>query len=221
MEELGIVTLNCEIAKELPRIKDTTNLIRQYPECFQGIGKFDGQYHITVDPAVPPVVHPPRRVPFKMKEEIKQELSEMEQQGIITPVREDKPTAWVNSLVYHRKQSGKIRVCLDPKDLNKAILRDYHVTPTLEDILPLFKHAKYFSIVNAKSGYWNVELDEESSYLTTFNSPFGRYRFLRMPFGLKMSQDVFQSKIDQLMEGCVGDRHLLDCLACAGAQPPY
>ena len=72
LAEFGIVTLNCEIAKELPRIKDTTDLIRQYPECFQGIGKFDGQYHITVDPAVPPVVHPPQRVPFKMKEEIKQ-----------------------------------------------------------------------------------------------------------------------------------------------------
>ena len=73
LEEFGIVTFNCDIAKELPCIKDTADLIRQYPECFQGIGKFDGQYHITVDPAVPPVVHPPRRVPFKMKEEIKQE----------------------------------------------------------------------------------------------------------------------------------------------------
>ena len=95
LEEFRIVTLNCEITKELPRIKDTADLIRQYPECFQGIGKFDGQYHITVDPAVPPVVHPPRRVPFKIKEEIKQELSEIEQQGIITPVREGEPTAWV------------------------------------------------------------------------------------------------------------------------------
>ena len=120
------------------------------------------------------------------------------------------PMAWVNSLVYHRKPSGKIRVCLDPKDLNKAIMRDHHVTPTLEDILPLFKDAKYFSIVDANSGSWNVELDEESSYLTTFNSPFGRYRFLRMPFGLKISQDVFQSKIDQLMEGCVGTTGIAD-----------
>ena len=90
-----------------------------------------------------------------MKEEIKQELSEMEQQGIITPVQEGEPTAWVNSLVYHRKPSGKIRVCLDPEDLNKAILRDHHVTPTLEGILLLFKDAKYFSIGDAKSRYCN------------------------------------------------------------------
>ena len=91
-----------------------------------------------------------------------------------------------------------IRICLDPKDLNKAIRRDYHVTPTLEEILPKYNGAKYFSILDAKSGYWNVELDEPSSYLTTFNSPFGRYRFLRMPFGLRMAQDVFQHRIDQL-----------------------
>ena len=194
-EEFGIVTLSCKITKELSRIKETADLIRQYPEYFQGIGKFVGQYHVTVDPAVSPVVHPPRRVPFKMKEEIKQELLEMEQQGIITPVREGEPTAWVNSLVYHCKPSGKIRVCLDPKDLNKAILRDHHVTPTLEDILPLFKDAKYFSIVDAKSGYWNVELDEESSYLTTFNSPFGRIDSSGCPLASKCHKTFSKARL--------------------------
>ena len=60
------------------------------------------------------------------------------------------------------------------------------------------------SIVDAKcdAKYWNVFLDKESSYLTTLNSPFGRYRFNRMPFGLKMSQNIFQTKIDQTFEGC-------------------
>ena len=58
--------------------------------------------------------------------------------------------------------------------------------------------------MDTKCGYWNVNLDLESSYPTTFNSPFGRYRFLRMPFGLKMSQDVFQAKIDQTFQGCNG-----------------
>ena len=75
---------------------------------------------------------------------------------------------------------------------------------TLEEILPKLVGAKFFSIVDAKCGYWNVNLDLESSYLTTFNLPFGRYRFLGMPFGLKMSQDVFQAKIDQSFEGCSG-----------------
>ena len=116
----------------------------------------------------------------------------------------------MNSLVYRRKPNGQLRICLDPKDLNRAILRDHHAMPTLDEVLPKFAHAKFFSILDAKSGYWNVELDEQSSYLTTFNSPFGRYRFLRMPFGLKMAQDVLQSKIDQLMEGCPGTTGIAD-----------
>ena len=74
----------------------------------------------------------------------------------------------------------------------------------LGEILPKLHKAKFFSIVDAKCGYWNVVLDEESSYLATFNSPFGRYRFKRMPFGLNMSQDIFQAKIDQTFEGCRG-----------------
>jgi len=92
----------------------------------------------------------------------------------------------MNSLVYRRKLNGKLRICLDPKDLNKAIFREHQMIPTLEEILPKLSGAKYFSIVDAKCGYWNVVLDQESSYLTTFNSPFDRYRFLLMPFGLIM-----------------------------------
>ncbi len=76
--------------------------------------------------------------------------------------------------------------------------------PTLEEILRKLSGAKYPSIVDAKCGYWNVKLYQEPSYLTIFNSPFGRCRFLPMPFGLRMSQDVLQAKIDQTFEGCEG-----------------
>ena len=109
-----------------------------------------------------------------------------------------------------------MRLCLDPKDLNAAIQREHHVTPTLEEILPKLADAKVFSIVDAKCGYWNVVLDKESSYLTTFNSPFGRYRFKRMPFGLKMSQDVFQTKIDQTFDGCEGVVGIADDIVVFG-----
>ena len=126
----------------------------------------------------------------------------MASKGIIAKVKEGKPTAWVNSIWYRRKLNGKFRICIDPKDLNREIQREHHVIATLEEILWKLSGAKILSIIDAKCGYWNVQLDEESTYLTTFNSPFGRYRFLRMPFGLKMSQDIFQSKIDQTFEGC-------------------
>lgn len=127
----------------------------------------------------------------------------MESRGIITKIKEGKPTPWVNILVYRRKPNDKLRICLDPKGLNRAISREHHVITTrgtLKEILPKLSGAKYFFIVDTKCGYWNVVLNQESSYLTAFNSPLGRYRFLHMPFGLKISQDVFQAKIDETFE---------------------
>ena len=213
--KMKLITLNCAVEAKTP-IQGKEDLIRQYPACFDGIGKLQGAYHISVDPTVPPVVHPPRRVPISLKDDIQKELNEMTENGIIKKIEDGEPTAWVNSLVYRRKPNGELRICLDPKDLNRAILREHHVTPTLQEILPKLNGATVFSIVDAKCGYWNVQLDEQSSYLTTFNSPFGRYRFLRMPFGLKMSQDVFQRKIDQTYEGCEGVIGIADDIVVYG-----
>ena len=104
--------------------------MKRYPDCFDGVGKFQGQYHITVGPSVPLVVHTQRRVPLSLRDDIKDELDDMESQGIITKLKEGEPTAWVNSLVYRRKPNGKLRICLDPNDLNKPISREHHMIPT-------------------------------------------------------------------------------------------
>ena len=114
--------------KETFPIKDKQDLIAQYPECFNGIWKFQGEYHITLDPSVPPVVHPPRRVPFSLWDDIKNELDDMVKNSIITKIEEGEPTSWVKSLNYRQKQNGRLRLCLDPKDLNAAIQREHHVT---------------------------------------------------------------------------------------------
>ena len=126
----------------------------------------------------------------------------MEDLGVITKV--DGPTDWVNSLAFSRKANGGLRVCLDPKDLNRAIKRTYHKTPTLEEITNKLSGATHFSKLDARHGYWSIKLDEQSSYMTTFNSPIGRYRFLRLPFGLNISQDIFQQKMDEILAQCPG-----------------
>ncbi|XP_028404008.1 uncharacterized protein K02A2.6-like [Dendronephthya gigantea] len=95
-------------------------------------------------------------------------------------------------------------------------MRDHYPTPTLEEITPKLAGAKIFSKLDARNGYWNVKLDDESSYLTTFNTPNGRYRFLRMPFGLRMSQDVFQFKIDEVYRNCLGAAGIADDITVHG-----
>ncbi|XP_048257540.1 uncharacterized protein K02A2.6-like [Haliotis rufescens] len=214
--QLRVVTLNCEIKDSPPKQKvdGKEDLIRSYPDRFQGIGQFKKECHITVDPSVPPMIHAPRRCPIHLKDEIKAELDEMEKIKVIAKVTE--PTDWVSSLAYSRKASGKLRVCLDPKDLNTAIKRPHYKTPTLEEITHKFSGATVFSKLDARHGYWSVKLDEESSMLTTFNSPFGRYRFLRLPFGLNLSQDVFQKSMDMILEKCPGTVGIADDIAVFG-----
>ena len=104
---------------------------------------------------------------------------------------------WFNSFVYRRKKNEKLRLHLNTKDLNAAIQIEHHVALSLEEILLNLKDAKVFSIREKKCGYRNVVPGKESFNLTTF----GRYRFRRMPFSLKMSQEVFQAKMDQTFEG--------------------
>ena len=102
------------------------------------------------------------------------------------------PTEWVSSLTYPHKPNGSLCICLDPHNLNKAIIRQHYKAPTSEEISHKLSGATVFSKLDAKDGFWSIHLDTPSSYLTTFNKHKGQYRFLHMPFGLKMSQDVFQ-----------------------------
>ena len=126
----------------------------------------------------------------------------MEHMGVITHV--DQPMDWVSSITYVQKANGELRLCLDPHDLNKAICHDHHSTPIAEEVAHEFAPYHYFTKLDAHHRYWSIVLNQESSLPTTFNSPFGRYHFLHLPFGLVCSQDIFQKKMDQILGECQG-----------------
>ena len=126
----------------------------------------------------------------------------MEALGIITCI--DQPTDWVSSITYIQKAKSELHLCIDPCDLNRAICCDHHKMPTVEEVPHEFANSCYFTKLVTCHGYWSIVLDEESSFLTTFNSSFGRYHFLHLPFGLVCSQDIFQKKMDQFLEECPG-----------------
>ena len=126
----------------------------------------------------------------------------MVDQAIITPVTE--PTEWASSLTYPWKQDDSHCICLDPCDLNKAIIWEHYKAPTLDEITHKLSGTKVFSKLDAKDGFWSIHLDNRSSFLTTFNTHKGCYRFLHMPFGLKMSQDVFQMQMEQITNRLLG-----------------
>ena len=164
----------------------------EYAELFQGLGVFPGEYKIQLKEDAEPVVHHARRIATALYQPLKEKLLDMESRGVVEPV--DGPTDWVNSLVITEKKDGSLRFCLDPKDLNKAIKREQFQIPTFEEIVTRLGGKKVFSILDLRDSYWQVKLDEESSRLCTFNTPFGRYRFKRMPFGIKSASEILQKK---------------------------
>ena len=214
--ELKLVSMHTGInaIDHKQQVLSTADLVKTYPEQFDRIGEFEGEYHIVLDPNVRPVVHAPRRCPIHVHDELKQELDNMEAQGVLTKVTE--PTPWVSSMVLARKGNGHLRICLDPKDLNRAVQRCHYRTITTDEITHRLTGSRYFSKLDAKNGYWSIKLDEDSSLMTTFNSPFGRYRYLRMSFGLSMSQDVFQQRMDEILEGCPGVVGIADDIIVSG-----
>ena len=138
----------------------------------------------------------------------------MEALGVITHV--DQPTDWVSSITYVKKANSELHLCLDPCDFNRAICHDHHKIPTVEEVAHEFANLHYFTKLDACHGYWSIVLDEESSLLTTFNSPFGRYCFLCLPFGLVCSQDIFQKRMDQFLEECPGCIRIVDDITVHG-----
>ena len=133
----------------------------------------------------------------------------MEQLGVITKV--SAPTDWVASIVCSRNSNNELRICLDLMDLNRVIKDPHYKTPTLDEITHQLAGSRVFSKLDARH-----DLYETSSYLTTFNSPFGRYRFLRLPFGLNLSQDVFQERMDHIIERCLGTMDIADDVSIFG-----
>ena len=107
-------------------------------------------------------------------------------------------------------QQHQLQICLDPRDLNQAILRKHYPMPTIEDVLTRIPNAKVFSVLDATSGYWQIELDDESTELCTFNTPFGRYAFKRLPFGISSSQDIFQSVMTDIFSDIKGVEVIVD-----------
>lgn len=145
------------------------------------------------DPKAMPVIHGCRKIPLAVMDKLRDTLDDLLQADVIAQVTE--PTPWVNSLVItEKKDKKKLRVCLDPTDLNKAILRQHYSIPTTDEVLCKLAGKKIFTVLDEKDGYWQVKLDKESSLLCTFNTPWGRYRFKRPPFGIKSAGEVFQQR---------------------------
>ena len=126
----------------------------------------------------------------------------MIEMDVIKPVSE--PTQWCSGMVVVPKQNGKVRICVDLKPLNEAVIRERYTLPLFEDITARLAGSSVYSILDASSGYWQLALQEDSQLLTTFITPFGRYAFKRVPFGITSASEIYQRKMAEMLEGIDG-----------------
>ncbi|KAI5621586.1 hypothetical protein C0J50_18855 [Silurus asotus] len=176
---------------------------KEFPRLFSGLGKMDGEYSIVLKPgAIPFSISTPRRISLPLLPKVKDELRRMEHQGVISKVEE--PTEWCAPMVVVPKSTSKVRICTDLTELNKSVLREKHPLPSVESTLGQLAGAKVFSKLDANAGFWQIPLSKESSLLTTFITPFGRYCYNRLCFGISSAPEHFQKRMSRILEGLEG-----------------
>lgn len=166
-QQMNLITVQQENIQQV-----TTNTAglkekkEEFGDVFKGQGCMEGKLHLEIEMTVTPIINPPRRVPFAIKDKLKSELDRLE--GLQTIRKEEEPTNWVSSLFGVEKPNGTLRVCIDPVYLNQALKRSHY---PIEDVLPDLADVKVLSKADLKDDFMHVELDDESSLRTTFQTP--------------------------------------------------
>ena len=214
--QLGLLEVEIEPYEEVHSLESKfltrEQIMANYRDVFEGLGHI-GNTTIVTDPLVKPTQHSQRRVPIALRDKVKEKLEDLESKGIVEKVTI--PTEWISSMVVVTTPS-KIRICLDPQDLNKAVIRPKYQMPTLDELLPKLSKAKVFTTLDAKDGFYQVRLDEQSSLKTTFWAPFGRYKYLRLPFGINLAPEEFERKLHEKLEGLPGVAVIRDDILVMG-----
>ncbi|XP_054257475.1 uncharacterized protein K02A2.6-like [Macrosteles quadrilineatus] len=171
-----------------------------------------GEYKIEMkENAVPYAISTPRVVPIPLKTKVKEQLDDMLEKGVIVPV--EHATDWCAPMVVCAKKGGGVRIWVDLSKLNNSVKRRFYPIPKIELSLAEIAGAKYFSKIDANSGFWQLNLAEESQDYTTFITPFGRYKFRKLPFGITSAPEEFQRRMSKALEGAKNCLvHIDDCL---------
>lgn len=211
--DLEMITLNDIVAVHQVEPKPKP-VLERYADVFKGLGCVEGTYDIKLDKSVQPTIQPPHSIALSLLPRLKAKLEHLQRRQVISAVNE--PTDWVSNLVVREKANGTLRLCLNPPDLNKAIKREHYKPPSIEMISSKLHGMKVFSVVDMSDCYWHQKLTAKSSLLCTFNTPFGRMKFNRMPFGISCASDVAQKMVDRHFGDLPGVLPVHDDIVVAG-----
>ena len=216
-EELELLSIKRELLVD--SVSDVNRLaknaiLREHNDVFTGL-RYIGNYKTELTEGAVPKQDKPRTVSVALRDDLKKKLHEIEQKGHIAQV--DEPTDWMSSAVYVKKRNGQLRVCLDPRELNKHVKIPKLCLPTIDDVTSKLAKAQMFTVLDAKDGFLRVKLDKDSRKLTTFHTSFGRYKWHRMHFGICSAPEEFRRHVNEIIEGLEGVATIVDDLLVTGA----
>ena len=196
-----------------PRIR---NILDKYSTVFKGIGKLNNQkVKLHIRDNVKPVIQPQRRIPYHMRKQVSKELQKLVEQDIIEPVM-DQPTPWISPIVCTPKSDGGIRLCVDMREANQAIDRERHIMPTIQDFKAEVNGSQYFSKLDLKQAYHQLELEPESRFITTFSTHEGLFQYKRLNYGTSSAAETFQNTLEQNISDIRGAKNIADDILIHG-----
>ncbi|XP_061713508.1 uncharacterized protein K02A2.6-like [Cydia pomonella] len=185
------------------------NNISTFPK-FKGV-----KIQIPIDDKVKPVIQPYRRIPIPLEAKVNSKLTELLEADIIEEV--NGPSQWVSPMVPVLKENGDLRICIDMRRANEAIIRENHPLPTMDELLPHFRQAKFFSRLDIKNAFHQLEIDEDSRHITTFSTSKGLFRYKRLMFGVSCAPEMFQKVLEKMLLGCEGTANFIDDIIIYGS----
>ncbi|XP_064479163.1 uncharacterized protein K02A2.6-like [Ornithodoros turicata] len=208
---------NLDLIKVAYTVDKSQSPLVQFPSICSVVGKLKNfQVHLQIDKEVAPVAQPYRRVPFALRKKVEAELDRLLALDIIEVA--EGATPWVSPIVIVPKPRNpeEIRLCLDMRCANKAIVRERHVCPTVDDIITTLNGATTFTKLDLRNGYHQLELDPESRVITTFATHVGLFRYKRLMFGINTAAEIFQDAIRQTLSGIPSAINLSDDILVFG-----
>ena len=179
-------------------------------------GVIQGYQHrvtVSVNPTVCPVRQPLRRLPLAIREEVSARLVELERAGVIERVN---ASQWVSPIVVGRKRNGQIRLCVDLRQVNRAVVTDGYPILHMEEILHRLQGSKVYSVIDLKDAYHQVNLHPDSREMATFITHEGLFRYTRCPFGLASSRPAFKKSMCDMLKRDRGVEVYLDDIVVHG-----
>ncbi|XP_047991724.1 uncharacterized protein K02A2.6-like isoform X2 [Leguminivora glycinivorella] len=204
--------LGRDTAKQLGVLKLGLDINQIQEETFPKIKNV--LIHIPIDETIQPVSQPLRRIPIPLEKKVEEKLQDLIKRDIIEEVSGS--SKWVSPIVPILKENGELRLCVDMRRANAAIMRENHPLPTMDKLLPQVRDAKYFSKLDIRDAFHQLELHPDSRHITTFITSLGMYRYKRLMFGITCAPEIFQKTIEKLLLGCEGVINFMDDILVYG-----